>query len=143
MLKPNRKEYLTNKKYQLKYTLVIVLAMLIVAVVIGATAYWDICSGLSIEQAEKLMQWDKYIFRVVFLIFGAFIAGVFLSHKVIGPLRRIEESLEKINNGNFDINIKLRSGDEFQKVADGVNELSEKLRSLSEKNSEVRNEFKE
>ncbi|MFW6134534.1 MAG: HAMP domain-containing protein [Elusimicrobiota bacterium] len=138
-----RKNYLTEKKYQIKYTSVIILAMLIVAVVIGAATYWDISSNLSVEQAIDLMQWDKYIIRIILLIAAASIAGIFLSHKIIGPIHRLEDAIEELNNGEFDVKLKLRSGDEFSNLAEQVNTLSTRLKKYSKDHPELKNNFKQ
>ena len=142
MTKFKRKKFLTDKKYQLKYTSVIMLAMLIVAIVISGTLYWDVSRTLTTEKVNELMQWDKYIIRVVLLLFAAFLGGIFLSHKIVGPIQRIENSLKKINNGEFDVDIKLREGDEFIKISDEINNIASKLKSLSEKRPELKDEFK-
>ncbi|MDA3793333.1 MAG: HAMP domain-containing protein [Elusimicrobia bacterium] len=144
MAKYRRKKYLTEKKYQMRYTSVIILSMLIMALVIGGMAYWQIkIMNPTPQQLAKLAGWGAYTIRVVLLLAAAFFAGIFLSHKIIGPIRRIERGLEKLNDGEFDINVKLRGGDELAQIANQVDLLAQKLQAVSEKHPEIKDELKE
>jgi len=137
-----RHSFLTEKKYQLKFTSVIILSMLIVATVIAATTYWDISSALTIQSAKELMQWDKYIVRVVLLLIAAFLAGIFLSHKIIGPIYRLEDFVKRLNEGKFEQKLNLRSGDEFMNLANQLNELSVRLDEFSKTDPNFKENFK-
>ena len=53
---------------------------------------------------------------------------MYLSHRIAGPLYRIEKSAEEIGSGNLALKIRLRSTDEITKMADRLNEMTEKLR---------------
>ncbi len=139
----NRKKYLTNRKYQLKYTLVIVLAILITAVVLGGLTYWEIAVESSKEQVSGTINWTTYIIRVILLSGGAFLVGIFLSHKVIGPIEKIETGLKKIRRGNFDVKLILRDKDEFLDIAREINRIAEKLDKYSQKDNQFRQKFKE
>ena len=141
MTKYRRKRYLTDKKYQIRYTSVIMLAMLMMAIVIGGLTYWDISNSIGQHQVNEIMRWDAYILRVFLLLAAAFLTGIFLSHKIIGPVRRIEKALEDINNGNFDVNLIIRSGDEFMHISDEINMIALKLKTAAEKDSQVVNDF--
>ena len=55
--------------------------------------------------------------------------GVRLTHKVAGPLVRINAALQQMARGDFDIRLKLRKGDALLEVADAVNALADALRS--------------
>ncbi|MBN2406295.1 MAG: HAMP domain-containing protein [Elusimicrobia bacterium] len=136
-----RKSYLTEKKYQLRYTLVIISSMCVMAIIVGGLTFWDISSNLGKIQAMEILRWDAYIIRIFLLLVATFLIGIFLSHKIIGPIRRIEEALENINKGNFSVRIKLREGDEFLKLSEEINSIAEKLNNISEKDPQVKDEF--
>jgi methyl-accepting chemotaxis protein len=57
------------------------------------------------------------------------VASLFLTHRVAGPLYRFERSLEEMNVGNFDFEIRLRSKDEGKELARMLNDLNTKLSS--------------
>jgi len=49
--------------------------------------------------------------------------GMFYSHKLAGPIYRIEKSILALINGARNFKVKLRKGDEFNKLADTINRL--------------------
>ena len=55
--------------------------------------------------------------------------GLWLTHKVAGPLVRIRPALEQMEQGRFDTRLSLRKGDALVELADDVNRLAESLRS--------------
>jgi signal transduction histidine kinase len=56
------------------------------------------------------------------------IIGIFLSHKIAGPIYRMEKFLGDMAAGNFSSRITLRKGDELVSVADKINVLNESLK---------------
>ena len=56
-----------------------------------------------------------------------FILGLLFSHKIAGPVYRIEKTLGEIMKGNLGLKIRLREGDEFVDLADMINNLTEGL----------------
>jgi methyl-accepting chemotaxis protein len=57
------------------------------------------------------------------------VASLFISHRVAGPLYRFEKSLEEMNGGNFNFEIRLRSKDEGKELARLLNDLNTMLSS--------------
>jgi len=53
----------------------------------------------------------------------AVLMGMFYSHKLAGPIYRIEKSILALINGSRNLKVKLRKGDEFNKLADTINRL--------------------
>lgn len=56
------------------------------------------------------------------------IFGLFYSHRMAGPVYRLEESIKSIIAGNLDFHIRLRKNDEFKELADALNELITSLK---------------
>jgi methyl-accepting chemotaxis protein len=50
------------------------------------------------------------------------------SHKVAGPIYRLEQSMELLLNGDMDFIITLRKNDEFKYLADKMNALIDYMR---------------
>ncbi|MDI6865044.1 methyl-accepting chemotaxis protein, partial [Thermodesulfovibrio yellowstonii] len=64
-------------------------------------------------------------------LIGISTANVFWFKKqIVSPLSEIEEAMETIRKGNFEKRIKLKTGDEFQKIADTFNQMMDKLSTL-------------
>lgn len=53
--------------------------------------------------------------------------GIWLTHKVAGPMVRICAVLERMTRGHFDTRITLRKGDSLVEVAEAVNRLADSL----------------
>lgn len=64
-------------------------------------------------------------------LIGISTANVFWFRKqVISPISTIEEAIDAIKKGNFDRRIELKTGDEFQKIAEAFNQMMDKLSNL-------------
>jgi len=140
MVKPTkfrRKIYLVKTKFQLKYTGIIILFMFGVAALSAYTVYY---TGW-LMMGERL----AYIYpqgRLVSIMGGinktlllrlllvtpivAFIA-ILLSHRVAGPLFRIERFLKSVAKGNLGMKLRLRREDELQDLAEAINEMTNDL----------------
>jgi len=57
--------------------------------------------------------------------------GIFLTHRVAGPLVRIRAALSQMAKGDFDIHLQLRKGDALMDLAEDINRLAEFLRRRS------------
>jgi len=67
---------------------------------------------------------------VSILLVSPFIAmvGVYLSHKIAGPIFRMERHVNEMATGNLKTRLVLRKGDELLSLAEGINSLSESLK---------------
>ena len=75
----------------------------------------------------------------------AFVSGfrlLIFSHKIAGPLYRLEKSAEAIGGGDLNLSIRLRSGDELQDFAQTMDGMVRDLRSraiqIKKQNDELR-----
>lgn len=66
--------------------------------------------------------------KVLALACFIFIGGIFLSHKIAGPMYRIETSAEAIREGDLRVNFKIRKGDELKETASVLEEMAGSLR---------------
>ena len=55
--------------------------------------------------------------------------GIRLTHKVVGPLVRINAAIRQIAEGHFNVLLRLRKGDSLVELADAINTLAAALRS--------------
>ena len=64
---------------------------------------------------------------------------MYLSHRIAGPLFKVERSAREIGAGDLTLKIRLRSTDEMAKLAECFNEMTENLKKhLSEIKAESR-----
>ncbi len=79
---------------------------------------------------EELFNLDKYLVRTAILAILALVSGIFITHKIIGPIFRIKKAFREISEGNYDVYINLRPGDEFFDMGKEINELAAALKRL-------------
>jgi len=63
---------------------------------------------------------------VQFVLFN--VTAVFLSHRIAGPLYRLERHLEEVAAGNEPKDVRFRKGDLYQELAETCNKVMARLR---------------
>lgn len=173
-----RKNYLIKKKFQLKYTALIVGMMLVVMVASGVGLYLGMWGSIienfskfkvsqNLETVRRITDYEEAryqkgdyrlerIFReaellsereraaikdalhsvnrsllpkVIILFVIIFIAGIFISHKVAGPMYRIEQSAAAVRNGNLNVSFRIRKSDEMKDTASALEQMVDSLKS--------------
>ena len=132
------KNFLINPKYQAKYifwltgtgfALILVLLGLIYFYVKENYDLLILHSPMTEEARQFLIEEVKTLIVLVvggstFFLVTVFFLGVYLSHRVAGPIYRIRNSIEELINGHAKQDrITLRPKDEFQDLADSLNRL--------------------
>ncbi|MCK4463032.1 MAG: HAMP domain-containing protein, partial [Candidatus Omnitrophica bacterium] len=71
--------------------------------------------------------------KIALLAVLIFIGGIFISHKIAGPMYRFEQSAEAIKEGDLKVHFRIRKNDEMKKIASTLEDMVEALRSDFEK----------
>jgi len=110
-MQEKRRNYLINKRLQiglyLKWMLLPIVALFIVLYYFKDNIF-ILVGGLLIV---ILFSW-----RVVIL-----------SHRLAGPIYRLEKDLQEIAKGNFSIRIRFRKKDELKSIAEGINRILDEM----------------
>ncbi|MFH0738867.1 MAG: methyl-accepting chemotaxis protein [Candidatus Omnitrophota bacterium] len=53
--------------------------------------------------------------------------GLVISHRIAGPVYRLEQELDKISKGDFSLRIRFRKKDELASIAQGINKVLDKI----------------
>jgi methyl-accepting chemotaxis protein len=72
----------------------------------------------------------------ILLIAGAFLTSLFVTHRVVGPIRKLMNMFALAGRGDLAQKVKLRQGDEFQELAETYNEMLSDIRYREERNIE-------
>ncbi len=131
--KAMRRNYLVNKRLQVKYAIIIgaVLAFVVIlmethTLLVIRTFQPEFTSPAMLEALRSLQMWMLASGLVYMIVIP--ILSIFISHKIAGPLFRLEKSIRDALETEGPIRpIKLRDGDEFQGLAGMVNKLFERL----------------
>ena len=130
-----RRQYLIKRGLQFRYIGLVFVLVIMCSLVTGYTVFttgWVLLG----EKLSNVYPQGRlvYVFRAtnlalirnLFLVSPlVFIIALFSSHKIAGPVYRIEKTLEEINNGNLALKIKFRQGDELWDLADLINVMIE------------------
>ena len=172
-----RTHYLIKKRFQLKYTIAIVVTILAVMMVSGIGLYIGMWSSIienfsdfkvseNLETAKRIAGYEEARFnkgdfrlekvfreaellsakerdtlhnalnsvnkslipKIAILVIVIFIGGIFISHRIAGPMYRFEKSAEAIRNGDLNVNFNIRKTDEMKDAALTLEEMVESLR---------------
>ena len=131
-----RRQFLVNRPLQMRFVramLAIVVATCASSMLATYAAVRFTLAAYDLTQKEfflALLGTTAWIFLLELLAITAIVTwvGIRLSHKVAGPLVRIHATLVNMANGQFDVNIRLRKGDELNEIADDINRLAAYLR---------------
>lgn len=133
-----RRRYFVAKRFQLKYVSLILLLMFLTAALCSYVVYYTSMLLMGEKLANvypqgRLVHIMKIVnFRILLsLIFVSplvVVIGIFLSHRIAGPINRMEKFLSGIAQGNLTGQLVLRRKDELIAIADGINYLVDNLR---------------
>lgn len=143
--KHRRRVYLIKTGLQLRYMGIIVTTMLMVAFGIGWMIYytsWNRISNtpdLTIDKLATIFDEVNSILLRYIPLFILVIASlsIFVSHKIAGPVYRLERTTRLIASGDLTHSVKLRHGDELKDLQDAFNKMSASLRKMVAKDREV------
>jgi len=156
MVRPRfkRRQYIVAREFQVKYAGLILLLMFVTAGFCSYAIYYTtmILFGEKLASVYPQGQLVSIVNTVNFRIFlsmilisplvGAF--GIYLSHKIAGPIYRIEKFLSAMCAGDLTTRITLRKGDELIALADAINRLVGSLgSSLTIEKTHMENTLKE
>jgi methyl-accepting chemotaxis protein len=144
-----RRTYLIKAKFQLRYIGLILLFMFAVAWVTGYTVYYTGWMLMGEKLAGVYPQGRlisimrtiniTLVLRLLFLTPLVVMASVFLSHRIAGPLFRIERYVRAVAKGDLSAKLHLRKNDELKDVAGAINDMTDDLRNRVKKLKGVSN----
>lgn len=132
-----RKRYIIKRGLQFRYIGIVFALALLASLVTGYTVFATGWTLLGEKLANIYPQGRLvYVFRttnmalirnLLFVSPFIFILGLLFSHKIAGPVYRIEKSIYEIAKGNLALRVKLRKGDEFWDLADVINTMTKNI----------------
>jgi nitrogen fixation/metabolism regulation signal transduction histidine kinase len=144
------RNYLLDKRFQLKYTSMVVGVTLVVASILGALAYRESKGQTEAMQIQLAMQPDldpqavasleafgrqrdrqmlgAILGGIAVLTLALGLTGIIVTHKMVGPAYKIRLMLAKVAEGHLKVDGSLRKGDELQDVFIAFNQMVSNLR---------------
>jgi methyl-accepting chemotaxis protein len=125
-----RKQIYINMDLQFKYSLILIFTMFIEMIIIGLAMLYVISQPKpDIPGANIYFIYRVVLIVILMLTLCNITVGVYLSHKVAGPLFRLMMCTKEVANGNLRIQVNLRKGDELRELEATFNDMTERLRS--------------
>lgn len=136
---PQHKRYfrnlLINKKFQLRFsfyvcTWILALSLVFPLIIYGLFDTFMMYAAMdpmgptaeSIRQMRSEVIWMLIIMEIVFIGI-TFIISIFISHRIAGPLHKLQKSMEEAAAGRLEQKISFRKHDYFPELASSFNRL--------------------
>ena len=138
-----RKNYLINPKFQIRVTMYfIILAIINIIVFYGCVYYFfDIFYSKGTEIGlpknhvffmfieDQITQMNSVFFIMsVITVAILFIAGVLISHRIAGPMYRLDQDLQQMAKSKKLDTVKFRKKDFFQEIPESFNKVVESFK---------------
>ncbi len=141
MKKRKIRNYLISKNLQLRITLKFVIPAICFSVLSGLSVFFTLWPTIA-EHTPEAGEIEQY-FRITILYMLALNSfgivwvitalGIIITHRVAGPVYRMQQQLERVLQGEKIGPIRLRRGDECQELAETINQV---LEQKNQENSE-------
>jgi len=138
-----RTQYFIAKKFQLKYVGMILLLVSLTAVMCSYVTYYTMMLTMGDKLANVYPQGrliaivNMVNFRILLSMLLVtpliIMIGIYASHKIAGPIYRIEKFLGLMANGDLSLTLTLRKNDELASLAGGINRFVESVKSAMKK----------
>ena len=144
-IKWRRRNYFIKKGFQARFILRFILVIFLGIMVSSGIVYY--LTSKKIEEAYyrshiNIASTGEIVYPILFtvniitvgiIIVITIIITLLISHKIAGPLYRIEKSIHEIGEGNLSFKIYLRAKDELITLAEIFNNMMAKLKAKIEK----------
>jgi hypothetical protein len=142
------RNFLLDKRFQLKYTLAVVVVSTVIATGLGISLYQAHRESSRVSSlddpeldsalAEELRKDDQRVLLYLVMFLGGLVialtsVGIVATHKIAGPAYSIQRTLGQVADGKLTGFRPLRKGDELQSVGDELNRMVNQL-AAQEKN---------
>lgn len=139
-MKRKRVHYLINKRMQFAFTARVLIVTILFAMFIGFLGYitvWPIILAYVPKNFIDLARHQIFVRTILFLIPAVLVVigfSIVISHRVAGPLYRIERTIDKVVQGEDVEYIRLRKKDdpELKILTTRINDLIALVKNLRE-----------
>lgn len=140
-----RTKYLIQPKFQLFFSGILIMIALLAALLVGGLIYLLVYSNNLLIVKYNMQASPEFLSLlakqgriVIFAWLGSFfliaivllIAGVFLSHRMAGPIYALTREMKKIQAGDLSAHLSLRKRDEFKELKHPFNQWVESFRKM-------------
>jgi len=150
-----RRRYLIKKSFQIRFIIKFCLILIVASLIMGAIVYFYSGKTLTtafVKSRLEIMSTRDFILPILIYSFLITIAAIsiltiivvlFISHKIAGPLYRMEKIFNEMGKGVFPSpeSIRFREKDELKSLADAMRSMVGYLRGKIESLNEIKREL--
>ena len=130
-----RRQYLVDRRYQLQFVSRIFMLVLLVAVIsliLSSVLLWRNMYQPELQSQTPLVaalvaSATTMLVELLVAIPLVFFLSIRQSHRIVGPINRLQRLLEAVGNGDFSQRITLRHGDALEDLAKSINQMVQNL----------------
>lgn len=134
MEKRMRRKYLVNKSAQFRYIRLVVIPSLVLSAAIYCFIYYAVFKQMLIPEAiaTTLLPAMKKV-NIGLIIAAPVLLSIIIrkallySHRIVGPIPRLERELDKVIQGDYSVRIKTRNNDELRGLVNKMNSVLESV----------------
>lgn len=135
-----------QRNFIFKFSALIILTSLIIGTIVYALSASSMTTAFENSRLVIKSTSDFILpFLVISCLAGIITSGIlailitlFISHRIAGPIYRLEKDIAEVNRGNLNIDIHVRANDELQDLAKSLDQLVKSIRtSVLELNKEL------
>ncbi len=142
-----RRNYFIKKDFQGRFVLRFFFTVILTTVIFTIILSIISLNTMTVVYKDSHLRLDRTPFALIpeilqtywiYIVLIGIVIGLFsilISHRVAGPIYRIERSIEEITRGNLSFKIRLREKDEMKELAERINEM---VGGLSERIGELK-----
>ncbi|MDP2923009.1 MAG: methyl-accepting chemotaxis protein [Candidatus Omnitrophota bacterium] len=135
-----RRNYFIDKSFQTKFILkfcgIVILASIVIGVILilfstkSTTVAMENTKVTAKGTADFIfpLMLQTILIVTIFSAVTTSILTLFVSHKIAGPLFRLRREIEKLGEGNLNVNFNIREGDQLRNLATSLAAMSYSLR---------------
>lgn len=137
-VKYRRTRYIIAAKFQLRYVGLILMLVFLTGILCSYVVYYTMMLGMGDKLANVYPQGRlisivnmvnlRLFLSLILVAPFVVIIGIFASHKIAGPIYRIEKFLGDMANGDYSSILTLRKNDELMPLAAGINRVLDSIR---------------
>ena len=139
----NRRIFIINPRFQYKFSFIICSLVFLASLIYPITIY-DLMESMISLNPDNASQYEEHrislLITLALIQFGLlgfiFVVCIRVSHRIAGPMYKMQLFLENIRQGEEIYPLSFRDGDQFHEVAEDLNDTIEYLTSKSEEERE-------
>jgi methyl-accepting chemotaxis protein len=133
-----RTQYFVAKKFQLKYVGLILILVFSTAIMCSYVIYYTMMLTMGDKLANIYPQGRlvaivntvnvRILFSMLLVTPIIVLIGIYASHRIAGPIGRIERFLDCMASGDLSFPLSIRSNDELVSLAGGINRVLDSMK---------------